>query len=48
MDGMHRVAKAVQSGITSIGAVRFEFDPDPDHIGVGPDELPCEEQAADT
>ncbi len=47
MDGMHRVGKAVLSGVTSIEAVRFELDPDPDHIGVGPDELPCEEQAAD-
>lgn len=40
MDGMHRVAKAVRQGRTVIEAVQFERDPEPDHVGLGPDELP--------
>jgi hypothetical protein len=39
MDGMHRVAKAVWRGHTVIEAVQFEDDPEPDHVGRGPDEL---------
>jgi hypothetical protein len=46
MDGMHRVAKALLIGLTSVEAVQFERDPEPDHIGVGPDELPCEDWAS--
>ncbi|MFP6660761.1 MAG: hypothetical protein VCB78_04785, partial [Myxococcota bacterium] len=40
MDGMHRVAKAVLEGINTVDAVRFESDPEPDHVGRKPSELP--------
>jgi len=40
MDGMHRVAKAVQQGRTAIEAVQFAEDPEPDYVGLGPEELP--------
>jgi hypothetical protein len=40
MDGMHRVAKAVLRGDTEIIAVQFHEDPEPDHVGLGPRDLP--------
>ena len=40
MDGMHRVAKAVRHGHDDIVAVQFERDPEPDHVGRSPDDLP--------
>jgi hypothetical protein len=40
MDGMHRIARAVREGRTEIGAVQFDHDPDPDHVGLGPKDLP--------
>jgi hypothetical protein len=40
MDGMHRICKALLEGRTEIEAVRFVQDPEPDYIGVHPDELP--------
>jgi hypothetical protein len=40
MDGMHRVAKAVMEGLSSVPAKRFAKDPEPDYVGVDPDELP--------
>ena len=40
MDGMHRVGKALLRGLTSIEAVRFERDPEPDYVGVSPEDLP--------
>lgn len=40
MDGMHRVCRALMLGLESIPAVRFQSDPEPDHIGVKPDDLP--------
>lgn len=40
MDGMHRVVKAVLRGDTEIVAVQFDEDPEPDHVGMGPDDLP--------
>lgn len=40
MDGMHRICKALLLGRDSIEAVRFPRDPEPDHIGVQPDDLP--------
>jgi hypothetical protein len=40
MDGRHRAAKAAWQGRTEIEAVQFERDPDPDHVGVTPEELP--------
>jgi hypothetical protein len=39
MDGMHRVMKAAWQGLATIGAVRFECDPAPDHVGRGPQDL---------
>ncbi len=40
MDGMHRVAKAVLRGDSEITAVQFHEDPEPDHVGLGPEDLP--------
>lgn len=40
IDGMHRVAKAAMKGRSSIAARRFEVDPEPDHVGTDPDDLP--------
>lgn len=40
MDGMHRVAKAAWQGQEEIEAVQFDEDPEPDHVGLGPKELP--------
>jgi hypothetical protein len=40
MDGMHRVCKALLEGLDHINAVRFLKDPEPDHVGVHPDDLP--------
>jgi hypothetical protein len=40
MDGMHRTAKALLEGRATIEAVQFAQDPEPDHVGRGPDDLP--------
>jgi hypothetical protein len=40
MDGRHRVAKAVREGRKEIAAVQFDDDPEPDHVGLGPKDLP--------
>lgn len=40
MDGMHRVAKAVIQNIISLPARQFSQTPEPDHVGVNPDDLP--------
>lgn len=40
MDGMHRVCKALLQGLDYIDAVRFPHDPEPDYIGVHPNDLP--------
>ena len=40
MDGMHRVAKAARQGRREIEAVQFDEDPEPDHVGLGPRDLP--------
>jgi hypothetical protein len=45
MDGMHRVAKAVLLGRTTIEAVQFTDDPAPDYIDVHPNELPYDKTA---
>ena len=42
MDGMHRVGKAALLGHTFVEAVQFAGDPEPDFVGVEPDELPYE------
>jgi len=40
MDGMHRVAKAARQGRKELEAVQFDEDPEPDHVGLGPKDLP--------
>lgn len=40
MDGMHRAAKAVVLNISRLPARQFKQDPEPDYIGVDPDDLP--------
>lgn len=40
MDGMHRVARAAREGRKEIAAVQFDHDPEPDHVGLGPNDLP--------
>lgn len=44
MDGMHRVLKALLAGVSHVPAVRFSSDPEPDYVGVDPDDLPYEEE----
>jgi hypothetical protein len=43
MDGMHRLAKAVLLGRTTIEAVQFTDYPAPDYIDVHPSKLPYDE-----
>jgi hypothetical protein len=43
MDGMHRICKALLQGLGEIEAVRFVQDPEPDYIGVQPDDLPYQD-----
>jgi hypothetical protein len=43
MDGLHRVCKALLENHTEIEAIRFTQDPEPDYIGVQPDDLPYDE-----
>jgi hypothetical protein len=45
MDGMHRIARAMLDGRTTIAAVRFSTDPDPDHRNCRPEELPYPDDA---
>lgn len=40
MDGMHRICKALLEGHEEIEAIRFLRDPEPDFVGVSPDDLP--------
>jgi hypothetical protein len=40
MDGRHRMAKAAREGRSELVAVQFEEDPEADHVGRGPDDLP--------
>ena len=40
MDGRHRIAKAALLRRDTIECVQFDQDPQPDHIGKQPDELP--------
>lgn len=46
MDGMHRVAKAALLQRLAIEAVRFTNDPEPDYVGVRPDDLPYDVRCA--
>ena len=40
MDGMHRVSRALIEERDTIDAVQFDTDPEPDHVGRQPDDLP--------
>jgi len=40
MDGMHRIARAILDGRTSIRAVQFVVDPEPDVRACSPEDLP--------
>lgn len=40
MDGMHRIIKALRADQKEIEAVQFIDDPDPDHVGFKPEDLP--------
>lgn len=40
MDGMHRVARALLDGRSSIEAVRFEVEVEPDYRNCRPEQLP--------
>jgi len=42
MDGMHRVAKALIRKQATLPAKQFTRDPEPDFVGVAPDDLPYE------
>jgi hypothetical protein len=42
MDGMHRIAKSLLLGRSSVRAVRFSKQPPPDHTNVMPDDLACD------
>lgn len=39
MDGMHRIARALLEGRTTIKAVRFTEQPPPDHLDCRPEDL---------
>ena len=43
MDGMHRVCKALMEGATSIAAVQFLADPEPDYVNRTPESLPSDD-----
>jgi hypothetical protein len=43
MDGMHRVCKALVEGRSTIAAVQFERNPEPDHVDAAIDTLSYEE-----
>lgn len=40
MDGRHRVARAAREGRSELAAVQFREDPEADHVGRGPEDLP--------
>jgi hypothetical protein len=42
MDGMHRIARALLDGESTIRAVRFADEIEPDYRDCRPDDLPCE------
>src|SRR5688572_29973572 len=48
MDGMHRVAKAYIENRKTVPAVQLESDPEPDFVGVDPEDLPYEETSGPT
>jgi hypothetical protein len=40
MDGMHRVAKSLLLGMSTVRAVQFVEQPSPDHVSILPNTLP--------
>ena len=44
MDGMHRVCKALNLGMNGISAYRLPELPEPDFVGVMPEDLPYEDE----
>jgi hypothetical protein len=48
MDGMHRVARAMLEGRSTIPAVQFITHPSPDFVGCRPDELPYDDEPRTT
>jgi len=46
MDGMHRIARALLEGRSTIPAVQFEFQPEPDYRNCRPMDLPYDEEGA--
>ena len=40
MDGMHRICKAILAGQSTVPAVQFQSDPEPDFANCDPDALP--------
>ncbi len=40
MDGMHRIARAILEGRTTVTAVQFTVDPEPDYRNCTPGDLP--------
>jgi hypothetical protein len=40
MDGMHRIARAILDGHSTIKAVRFVAEPEPDYRDCSPEDLP--------
>ena len=44
LDGVHRVAKALLEGNEHIEAVRFDRDPEEDHVGIRPTDLPYDDE----
>lgn len=46
MDGMHRIARALLVGRSTIAAVQFELQPEPDYRNCRPRDLPYDEETA--
>ncbi len=46
MDGMHRIARALLEGRSTISAVQLEFQPEPDYRNCRPMDLPYDEEGA--
>ena len=44
MDGMHRIARAVLEGRTTVRAVRFPVHPEPDFRDCRPEDLPYDDR----
>jgi hypothetical protein len=47
MDGMHRVCRLLMEGARFVWAVQFDIDPQPDFVGLRPDQLPYDAAGRD-